>query len=235
MLASRIFSRSGSRCLVWLGISALALGAAAPAGAAARAAVFTWTPATGPVAGYLLYASVDGDEETYFAAVDQPNASISLDAGSSLVMSVAAYDTSGQVGPRSGRSAPLRLCPGDFDGDEVLETSDQNEVRACLLQKATGDCAGADMDDNGVVTYADFFAVEVGSDACRNFGPPGSCTRDIDGDGEIGTSDVDTVRSCLGLPAQGSCAVADLDANGTVNSSDWGLISRAVGTPACSS
>ena len=198
-----------------LGLSlGLALAAAAPAGATVRTAPYSWAQASGPVAGYYLYLSVDGRPEENYGAVSQPSAVIELDSCAQVVVRVAAFDFAGRVGPRSNASPPLRLCPGDFDGDEVIETSDLNSAKSCLFKPATGHCAGGDMDDDGSVGMTDFLAMEVGSDACP---PVVGCVGDMNGDGMVTLVDWGAMRVCIGLTAQGSCANADFDGNGFVS------------------
>ena len=72
----------------------------------------------------------------------QPSAVIELDSGAQVVVRVAAFDGAGRVGPRSDASSPLRLCPGDFDGDEVIETTDVDSAKSCLFKPAKDYCAG---------------------------------------------------------------------------------------------
>jgi len=218
---------------VWLWIAALALGStlstAAPAGASVRTATFTWTPASGPVWGYQISLSVDGGAESVYGYVYQPRAVILLHSAAPVTVAVAAFDAAGHTGPRSDSSPPLRLCPGDFDGDEIIEFSDLKSAYACILQAATGACAAADLDDDGSVSVADFTALHLGADACPNTAPSASCRGDMDGDGWISTGDVQAMRICIGLLAVGNCTFADFDGNGFVSVSDVVLASRAVG------
>jgi hypothetical protein len=212
----------------WMSALALASVLAAPAAATVRTATFTWAPATGPVAGYQLYTTVDGGVESAYSYVSQPRAVISMNSAASVTVVVAAFDAAGRLGPRSNASPPLRLCPGDFDGDELIETSDVNSARSCVLKAATGACAGADMNNDGSVAVGDFLALEVGADACPNAGPD-TCGGDMDGDGWISDADVQAMRVCIGLRALGNCVAADFDGNGFVSVSDVGDANRAVG------
>jgi len=219
---------------LWVIAFGLALAGALPAGATVRTATYRWAPATGPVAGYLLYASVNGSADEPYLYVRQPNAVIQVDSGDLVVVSVAAYDALGRLGPRSDDSPSLRLCPGDFDGDEVIESTDVNRVRGCINHAATSACAGADMNDDGYVSVSDYVALEVGADACPALPPQAGCAGDMNGDGVISLSDVFAVKSCLGLNPQGDCTFADFDGSGFVSNTDVVLASRAVGTVACS-
>jgi hypothetical protein len=212
-----MFSTRGS-VLLWPTLSALGLAfAAIPAGATMRTAPYIWAPASGPVGGYYLYLSVDGQAEQNYGAVFQPSAVIQLDSGAEVIVRVAAFDVAGRVGPRSDASPPLRLCPGDFDGNETIETADVNKAKSCLFKPATGNCSGADMDDNGAVALPDVLAMEVGSDACA---PLDGCLGDMDGNDFINGADLYAMKSCIGLYAQGNCADADYDGNGFVTNID---------------
>ena len=189
--------------------------AAIPAGAVMRTAPYSWAPASGPVAGYYLYLSVDGGpEENYGAVVGQNNAVIELDSGARVVVRVVAFDGAGRIGPPSDASSPLRLCPGDFDGDELIETTDVTQARSCALKPAVGQCAAADMDDDGLVGFPDIGAMQVGSDACP---PLAGCAGDMNGDGLVTLTDWGAMKICIGLTAQGNCANADFDGNGFVS------------------
>jgi hypothetical protein len=204
--------------LLWSTLSAFGLAfAAIPAGATVRTAPYSWTPASGPVAGYLLYLSVDGGPEVNYGSVGLPSAVIELDSGAEVVVRVAAYDGAGRIGPRSDASSPLRLCPGDFDGNETIETTDVDEARSCVYKPAIGHCAGADMDGNGAIALQDLFAMQVGSDACP---PVVSCPGDMNGDGLVTLTDFGAMKACIGLMAQGNCADADFDGNGFVSTID---------------
>jgi hypothetical protein len=191
--------------------------AATPAGATVRTAPYTWTPASGPVAGYYLYLSVDGGPEENHGAVSQPNAVIQLESGAEVILRVAAFDSAGRVGPHSNASPPLRLCPGDFDGDQEIETSDQNKARTCLFKPAQNSCAGGDMDEDGYVGPGDLAAMVLGSDACA---PLAGCEGDMNGDGWINSQDLFEMKGCIGLGAQGKCVDVDFDGNGFISTAD---------------
>lgn len=221
-----------TRKSVWLLPSAvaLALAAAAPAGAVVRTALYAWAPAAGPVAGYAVYLSIDGEPEEPYGAVNGPFAWILVESGAELVVRVAAFKSNGQEGPRSDPSPPLRLCPGDFDGDEVVEQSDVNRAIGCVGKPATGACAFAEVVVDGSIRATDIAALEVGSDACEGLAPLVGCPGDVDHDGIVSSSDWSRVKDCLGLLAQGSCVDADFDGNGNVTINDWTLTGQAIGT-----
>jgi hypothetical protein len=221
-----------TRNAVWLWITALTLGSAlaiaSPASATVRTASFSWSPATGPVWGYQIYLSVDGGAESLYGHVNQPRALIQVDSGASLIVRVAAIDAAGRSGPRSDPSQSLRLCPGDFDGDEVVALSDIRRSHLCVLQAATGPCAGADLDDDGFVAIDDFTKLELGADACPSPAPD-TCAGDMDGDGWISSADVVRMKVCIGLRPVGNCIPADFDGDGWVDNGDVLGANRAAG------
>ena len=216
--------------LLWSSLVAigLALGAA-PTGASARTAPFEWAAASGPVAGYSVYLSVDGGPDEHHGYVSQPSVMVEVESGAEVVISVEAFDAYGRRGPRSDPSPPLRLCPGDFDGDELIESADLSFARSCVLQEAAGACAGADIDENGSVTIHEVLGLEEGTDACRLAGLD-SCAGDVDGDGSITVRDFSATKLCIGLYALGSCSDADYDGNGFISASDAILTGRQMGT-----
>ena len=158
--------------LLGAAVFGLTLAAVGPAEATVRTATYAWTPATGPVAGYAVYASVDGGDEFFYSYVDAPSVMLEVDSGAWLVVTVAAFDSAGSLGPPSERSPGLRLCPGDWDADEFLGMTDLGRERSCFGLLALDQCAGADMNDDGVVGIADFGAFKLGADACAGFPPP---------------------------------------------------------------
>jgi hypothetical protein len=211
--------------LLWPMLSSLGLALAAPAAdATVRTAPYRWAAASGPVAGYYLFLSVDGGPEQNYGAVTTPDTVIQLESGAEVVVRVAAYDVTGRMGPHSDASSPLRLCPGDFDGDEWIEQSDLDTAKSCVLQPAQGKCAGGDMNEDGTVTFSDVLAIKVGEDACP---PILGCAGDMNSDGVISVGDFAALRSCLGFYAEGSCANGDFDGNGYVSVSDWVTASDA--------
>ena len=223
--------------VLWVTTFGLALAGAVPAGATVRTATYSWAPATGPVTGYLLFTSVDGGAEELYSYVSQPNAVIEVDSGASVILRVAAFDAGGRSGPRSDSSSPLRLCPGDFDGDEIIDATDVTSARSCMFRSANDACSGADMNDDGIVTVTDFFALAVGANACpepAEPAPPARCMGDMDGDGVISWPDIYAVKSCLGLLPQGNCTYADLDGSGFITNNDLILVNQKFGMQACS-
>jgi hypothetical protein len=203
---------------------------ASPAFALKRLATFAWAPASGAVAGYAVYATTAGSVDELVASVAGPSAVVEVESSDFITISVAAYDSAGRLGPRSDASTPLRLCPGDFDGDEVVGAEDWVDAQSCFGMASAGFCAGADLNLDGLVSASDIQSLQVGSDACAG----GSCAGDFDGDGVIGMNDVYRVRQCFGQAAQGACAAGDMDGNGVVSSYDVNYLASAWGQQACS-
>ena len=212
---------------------ALLLGGASPAFAFSRVASFEWSPATGPVAGYAVYASIAGGVEKLVAAVALPSASIDVESGAYISVRVAAYDGAGRFGPFSDPAPLVRLCPGDFDGNEVIGFSDMTDARACFGSPVQGFCAGADVDLDGRIEFTDIQSLRLGSDACALAAAPAVCLGDLDGDHSISLSDYSHARVCLGQPAQAACAAADFDGNGIISGLDVNLVRLALGSNAC--
>jgi len=208
----------------------LALGGATPAFANTRIAVFSWTAATGPVAGYAVYATTKGAANQLVATVTGTRVVVGVEANERITLRIAAYDSSGNLGPLSDASAPLRLCPGDFDGDEVVGTQDWLDARNCIGKWGIGICAGADLDLDAIVSVSDFKALKVGAEACP---PSQTCPGDFDDDGQIGASDVLRAQQCFGQPAQGDCIAGDMDGNGVISSYDINYQSGLWGQAAC--
>jgi hypothetical protein len=207
------------------------LAGASPASALTRLAAFAWTPATGPVAGYAVYASIGASIEELVASVSAPIVMIEVDSNEFVSVRVAAYDSTGREGPRSDASEPVRLCPGDFDGDEVLGVMDFADAQSCFGQPASGFCAGADLDESGgMVSILDLQSVKLGFEACASTACPG----DFDDDRYIGLSDFGQARNCLGQAAQGACLAGDMDRNGFVSIFDVNYLASVIGSEACS-
>lgn len=211
----------------------LVLSGVSPAFAATRVAGFSWAPASGPVAGYAVYASIGGSVEELVATVASPSAIVEVESSRFVSVRVAAYDSAGRLGPLSDPSYPVRLCPGDFDGDEITGPYDRFEVRNCLGQIAEGYCAGADFDLDGSVGLSDWNQVSVGADACA-LADALACPGDFDGDHAIGSRDVAQALSCLDRPASGACAAGDFNGDGTVSAGEVNFVIRSVGATGCS-
>lgn len=216
-------------------VVALLLGGAGSALAYPREASYAWAPASGPVAGYAVYASIGGNAEELVGAVPEPSASIEVESGVYVTVRVAAYDAAGRFGPLSEAASLVRLCPGDFDGDEVTGYDDVTDARSCFGATVEGFCAGADVDLDGTIEFTDIQALSVGANACALVAAPEPtiCLGDLDGDGAIGYSDYHDARACLGKLAQGACAAADVDGDGIVSSTDVHSVRRAIDANAC--
>jgi hypothetical protein len=214
-------------------VLAILIGGPSPAFAFPRVASFEWSPATGPVAGYAVYASIGGGVEDLVAAVAVPSADVLVASGVYVSVRVAAYDSAGRLGPLSDPAPLVRLCPGDFDGNEVIGMSDVTNARACFGSPADGFCAGADADLDGWIEFSDLQSLSLGSDACALAASSAACLGDLDGDHLIGFADFSQARACLGRPAQGACAAADFDGNGIISGLDVNLVRLAFGSNAC--
>ncbi len=210
-------------------VLALVLGGASPAFALTRQAAFEWAPASGPVAGYAVYASINGAAERLVDTVAAPSAVLSVESSATVRVRVAAYDSAGRLGPPSAASVPVRLCPGDFDGDETVGITDWSDAKSCVGQLGEGFCAAADSDGNGTVSLSDLYALHLGANAC----PPAVCLGDFDGDHVIGVTDWSIAKGCLGETAQGICALGDFDGDGVISLADYYVEVGALGTDRC--
>ncbi len=204
-----------------------------PAFALTRWASFQWPPSSGPVAGYAVYASTGDSLEQLIATVAVPGATLPVESSTRITIRVAAFDSGGRLGPISEPSYPVRLCPGDFDGDEITGLTDWTKVRSCLGQTGTGFCAGADFDLDGIVGVVDTKSVKIGSNACALVSAPTLCLGDFDGDKIIGLNDWTQARSCTGLFAIGACAPGDFNGDGIVSLFEVNFVAQAIGTNAC--
>jgi len=214
-------------------VLAILIGGPSPAFAFPRVASFEWSPATGPVAGYAVYASIGGGVEELVAAVAVPSADLLVASGAYVSVRVAAYDGAGLLGPFSDPAPLVRLCPGDFDGNEMIGISDLLDARSCFGQPGVGFCAGADLDSNGGVGISDFQLMGLGSNACALAETPTVCLGDLDGNHSIDSADYVQARACYGLPAQANCAAADFDGNGVISLPDLSSVRLAFGSNAC--
>ena len=220
-------------CFASAAVFALLLGGASPALAFTRVASFEWSPAAGPVEGYVVYASIGGGGEELVAAVAVPSASIDVESGVYVSVRVAAFDGDGLLGPISDPAPLVRLCPGDFDGDEVIWPSDVADARACFGSSAEGFCAGADFNLNGRIEFTDLQSIRLGINACTLAATSAVCLGDLDGDHLINFTDFTYARACFAQPAQGACAAADFDDNGIITGFDINLVRLAFSSNAC--
>jgi hypothetical protein len=101
----------------WRSLLFLALGAS-PAGAAielvgATSATFAWQPATGPVAGYVVYQLCETSGQTQQTTVSTARVTLAAAACDSFTLQVAAYGAAGpaQTGPRSDPSELVHFLP----------------------------------------------------------------------------------------------------------------------------
>jgi hypothetical protein len=71
---------------------------------------FAWPEASGPVAGYYVYASVNGASDELIHAVPAPTSlPIPGSPGDTLIVSVSAFSEGGATGPQSSQSEAVRF------------------------------------------------------------------------------------------------------------------------------
>jgi hypothetical protein len=215
---------------------ALVLTLAGPARATLRYATFSWTPASGPVEGYAVYLSVAGGEHELFGWVPGPSAAVLFPSSVDVTLRVAAYEFGGHLGPLSDASEPKHLCPGDFNGDDIIGISDAGALAACFGGSAWYFCSGGDLNLDGLVGIVDFGMLRLGQSACPPLPQseaPAVCAGDFNGDGVIGITDYHALNRCLGqLPVE-ACAAGDLDGNGTIDENDLDLAAASFGSEVC--
>jgi hypothetical protein len=221
--------------IVGASLLALVLGGASPAFALTRLASFEWAPAAGPVAGYHIYARIGGSFEMYVTSVAVPKVVLPVKSSTYVSVRVAAYDSAGNVGPASEVSYPIRLCPGDFNGDEIRGLYDSKKMQSCYGKAAVGLCAGADLNDDGVVGMFDLRSWPLEADACAqaDASAPSPCPGDFNGDHYIGIVDVTRANSCILEPAVGVCAAGDFDGDGIVSTFEADSVRQAIGSVVC--
>lgn len=208
----------------------LALGGVSPAFAATRLATFSWAPASGLVKGYAVFVTTAERVDELVARVPGTSAIVGVESGDSITIRVAALGLGGSVGPLSDPSTPVRLCPGDFDGDEVWGPEDWEDTRSCFGQAGSGFCAGADLDLDGIVSHRDLNAVKIGDRACA----AETCPGDFDGDQIIGLGDLRQAQACFSQPVEGACVAGDMDGDGIISLRDVSNIWNSFGADACS-
>jgi hypothetical protein len=145
----------------------------------------------------------------------------------------AAYDSAGRVGPASEVSYPIRLCPGDFNGDEIRGLYDSKQMQSCYGKAAVGLCAGADLNGDGVVGIFDFRSWPLDAYACAQADASAPCPGDFNGDHYIGLVDVTRAGSCILKPAVGACAAGDFDGDGIVSMFEADSVTQAIGSVVC--
>jgi len=96
---------------------------------------FRWAPASGPVAGYMVRLQREGQPETHYAIVPEPEVEVRASFGDEFRIRVAAFDELGNEGPWSVMSSsvavvlpalpPARPDPsaGDDDGDGLPDVA----------------------------------------------------------------------------------------------------------------
>jgi hypothetical protein len=141
---------------VWGGLlAALAASPAAAVQVSGTTAQLQWAPASGPVAGYAVFVSLNNGPFQETRRVSVTSAQVSGALGDSVRVRVAAHDSRGHLGPVSANSEPIEFVsstspppdpgpdPGsgpvaDIDGDGRADTlvfhARSGELRALLLQ-----------------------------------------------------------------------------------------------------
>ena len=177
---------------------------------------FAWTAASGPVAGYAVFVNRNG--AGYPAAPSQqvtaPQATVSGSYGDTVVIKVAAYDSSNHLGPFSADSALYQFSL-DTDGDGIPDAQDNCPYTYNPDQKDTGGI-GSGSPPDGI------------GDACQ--------CGDVNNDGVVDNIDAILIlRSMAGttpypggvttLPGYNKC---DVNGDGTCDDTDAMIIQRAV-------
>jgi hypothetical protein len=209
------------------------LGGSSPAFALTRLAGFHWAPAAGPVAGYNVYARIGGSFEMLVASVAVPEVILAVKSSTYVSVRVAAYDSAGNVGPASENSYPIRLCPGDFNGNEIRGFSDWNKMQTCLGEAAVDLCAGADLTGDGVLGLSDVNSWTLSAYACAEADASAPCPGDFNDDHYIGNGDAATAQKCVGMSAVAACAAGDFDGDGVVSLFEADFVAQGVGSAAC--
>ena len=95
-------------------------------------AMFGWEPASGPVAGYLVKLTLEGENDILIGSVSEPRVAIpECDEGrladlQAFRIIVRAIDSFGNMGPMS-EASELTLCASfnpDFNGDTLVNGLD---------------------------------------------------------------------------------------------------------------
>lgn len=100
-------------CLLGLALALLPLSAVARDVVGATEVTFRWASAAGPVAGYAVYVSRDGEAFPSIPEVvtdaDAPEATVEGDFGERVAIRVAAFDAQARMGPFSPPSETVRF------------------------------------------------------------------------------------------------------------------------------
>jgi hypothetical protein len=204
---------------------------------------FTWTAASGPVAGYAVFVNRNG--AGYPAVPDQlvtaPQATVSASYGDTVVVAVAAYDASNTFGPLSPVSDLYQFvaaAAGPGLTPETGWTCNGVSPTVCTMVDTDGDGV-PDLIDNCPYTYnpdqKDTGGVGAGSppdgigDACQ--------CGDVDNDGFVTSIDATAiVRALSNLAPYGAAGVTalpgyqkcDVNGDGVCNGLDSTAILRKI-------
>jgi hypothetical protein len=199
---------------------------------------FTWSAASGPVAGYAVFVNRNG--AGYPAVPDQlvtaPHATVSASYGDTVVIAVAAYDASNTLGPLSPASDLYHFVAAAAGPALTGWTCNGASPTVCTMVDTDGDGV-PDLIDNCPYTYnpdqKDTGGVGLGSppdgigDACQ--------CGDVDNDGVVTMADSAVLAASLvGVGSYGSVAAmpgankCDVNGDGVCGVADKTIIARAV-------
>ena len=148
----RTHNRRLARCLLLLCAASLA---ATPARGVAivgtTSATFTWTAAPGPVAGYAVFVNRNGTgyPATPNQQVTASQATVSGSYGDTIVIKVAAYDSSNTLGPFSPESASYQ-----FVAAAQLTLSTTSLTGAAVQGQSPATTSFSIQSPSGTVSYA---------------------------------------------------------------------------------
>jgi hypothetical protein len=133
---------------VWGLLAALSASPAAGVQVVGTSAQLQWTPASGPVAGYAVFLSLNNGPFQEIRRVAATSVQVGGAIGDSVRVRVAAHDAQGVLGPVSANSEPIDFVAstpgpgpnpaGDLDGDGradmLLFHAESGELHGLLLQ-----------------------------------------------------------------------------------------------------
>ena len=213
--------------------------AAASAHSANIIANFTWTAASGPVAGYEVFVNRNG--AGYPAVPDQlvtaPQATVSASYGDTLVIAVAAYDASNALGPLSPASALYDFVAAAAGPVPTLTgwTCNGASPTVCTMVDTDGDGV-PDLIDNCPYTYNPDQKDSGGVGTATPDGIGDACQcGDVNDDGIVSTADSTILtRSLVGLSpyltagAMPGAAKCDLNGDGLCTTADLSILTRGL-------
>ncbi|MBX3396155.1 MAG: proprotein convertase P-domain-containing protein [Phycisphaerae bacterium] len=119
-------------------------------------------------------------------------------------------------------STECTTCPGDTNGDGVLDGRDVDSFSDCLIAGGAG-CPCGDMNNDSAVNLADVpgfvQTLLAGSGSCGSVPVCSTCLGDSSGDGVIDGRDCAAFVNCL-LNSPGGCPCSDINGNSSVDLGD---------------